>query len=97
MEHPEELTKVAAVQKKVCHLPVLVMLHTCCVWPDTPYTAVYSLRGMGYLPVMHLGQMLPCVAYGKTAALQCCLQHALSCMQSQVILGGAAAIELHFS
>ncbi len=22
MEHPEELTKVAAVQKKVCHLPV---------------------------------------------------------------------------
>jgi len=44
---------------------------------------------MGYLPIMHLEQMLPSVAFGKTAALQCSLQHVISFMQSQVVLGSS--------
>jgi len=68
-----------------------LVLQTCCVWPDTPCTAAYFLHGMSYLPIMHLEQMLLFVAFGKTAALQCCLQHAISLMQSQVILGGSSS------
>jgi len=67
----------------------LVLLQTCCVWPETPCTAVHFLYGMGYLPIMHLEQMLPSVAFGKTAALQCSLQHVISFMQSQVVLGSS--------
>jgi len=44
---------------------------------------------MGYLPIMHLEQMLLFVAFDKTAALQCSLQHVISFMQSQVVLGGS--------
>ena len=69
----------------------LVLLQTCCVWPDTPYTAVYFRHCISYLPVMHLELMLQFVAFGKTAALQCCLPHALSCVQSQEILGGSSS------